>query len=93
LIGSSTRTSIVTITKEGVAWSVSTNNGADDMTPKEFRKYLDQQIKQAGGLRELARQTGLDPASISRVANGDEIPSDYFLDKFGFKRRITIVKK
>jgi hypothetical protein len=82
----------VTGAKAGVEWSVSSNSGAD-MTLTEFRKYLNEKIKQAGGLRELARQCGLDPASISRVANGEEIPSDYFLDKFGFKRRITIVKK
>jgi transcriptional regulator with XRE-family HTH domain len=43
-------------------------------------------------VRELARQKGLSPSSISKVLHG-EIPSDDFLSKFGFKRRITIVRK
>jgi hypothetical protein len=63
------------------------------MTIKEFRKYLDDQVKQTGGVRKLGRERGVDPSSIVRVLNGEEIPSDYFLSAFGFKRRITIVKK
>jgi transcriptional regulator with XRE-family HTH domain len=62
------------------------------MTLKEFRKYL-QALVDEKGVRGLARETGVDPSTISRVLSGDEIPSDYFLDKFGFKRRITIVRK
>lgn len=62
------------------------------MTLKQFQQYLKDLVDEKG-VRGLARETGLDPASISRVLNGEEIPSDYFLDKFGFKRRITIVKK
>jgi transcriptional regulator with XRE-family HTH domain len=78
--------------KKPLEWSASSNNGAADVTLKQFREYLQDQCDQVGGLRELARQKGLSPSSISKVLHG-EIPSDDFLDKFGFKRRITIVKK
>jgi transcriptional regulator with XRE-family HTH domain len=81
----------LTFTKKPLEWSASSNNGAD-VTLKEFRIYLQEQIDAVGGVRELARQKGLSPSSISKVLHG-EIPSDDFLSKFGFKRRITIVRK
>ena len=63
------------------------------MTLKQFREYLKERCAEAGGVRSLARETGIDPSSISRVLRGEELPSDHFLSVFGFKRRITIVKK
>ena len=82
----------MTSKNKGSQWTASSDTGAE-VTLKQFQEYLKEQVDNAGGTRELARRTGLQASSISRVVNGEEIPSDYFLDVFGFKRRITIVKK
>ena len=62
------------------------------MTLKEFLQYLDERVQEAGGVRKLAEQVGVSASQISKVQNG-AIPGDDFLSAFGFKRRITIVKK
>jgi hypothetical protein len=81
--------------------SIVNHNGAD-VTTKEFRDYLEGLCWEAvgkepirgkvQGVNELARQKRVSPSQISKVLNG-AIPGDDFLSRFGFKRRITIVKK
>ena len=81
----------LTNSNKGSQWSASSNMGAD-VSLKEFRQYLQERVDEAKGVNALARQMGVSASQISKVLNG-AVPGDDFLSVFGFKRRITIVKK
>ena len=61
----------------------------------DFRTFLDLEIDKGSGVRELARKTGLQPSTVSRIVNRKVVPDietmDKMLNAFGFRLSINKV--
>jgi DNA-binding phage protein len=59
----------------------------------DFRAFVDLRIEEGHGIREIARDTGLQASTISRVVNGAVVPDTETIDKilrlFGYRLSIN----
>lgn len=64
------------------------------MTTPTLARLAQEFVYRAGGFREAARQTGISPSYLSRLASGERVSaSDKVLDALGIERVVTYRRK